>query len=238
MNTPHHLDYDQLTLLYFDHGPPAALDHLNACAACRDSYSEITLLLNAARAIPVPEKDTDWEQRLWNTIAPSVRLALPRPRPMRFSPWLLAPAFAALLAMAFLVGRSTRPAPAAAFSPQARERVLLITLGDHLDRSQIVLAELVNAPEGVSLNIAAQQQLAGSLVSENRLLRQVVSRQGDLSDAAVLDDLERVLLDVAHSPAEVSPGELDRLRQRIASQELLFKVRVITTNVREKGMKL
>jgi hypothetical protein len=125
-----------------------------------------------------------------------------------------------------------------AFSPKSRERVLLITMGDHLDRSQIVLAELANAPESGKTDISAEQQLATRLLGENRLLRQTAQHVGDASDAALLDQLERVLLDIAHSPTEVSSGELKDLQDRIEAQGLLFKVRVVSAADRQKGMKL
>ena len=51
---------------------------------------------------------------------------------------------------------------------------------------------------------------------------------------AILDDLERVLVDVAASPSTVSQEDLDAVRRRIAAKELLFKVRVVSGQVRER----
>ena len=111
-------------------------------------------------------------------------------------------------------------------------------MGDHLDRSQIVLAELANAPESGKTDISSEQQLASRLIGENRLLRQTAQYSGDASDAALLDQLERVLLDIAHSPTQVSSGELKDLQDRIESQGLLFKVRIVGAADRQKGLKL
>ena len=52
--------------------------------------------------------------------------------------------------------------------------------------------------------------------------------------ASVLDELERVLVDIAASPATVSQEDLDSVRRRIDSKELLFKVRVVSSQVRER----
>ena len=52
--------------------------------------------------------------------------------------------------------------------------------------------------------------------------------------ASLLDDLERVLVDIAASPATVSQEDLDSVRRRIDSKELLFKVRVVSSQVRER----
>jgi hypothetical protein len=52
--------------------------------------------------------------------------------------------------------------------------------------------------------------------------------------ASFLDDLERVLVDVAAGPSTVSQEELDSVRRRIESKELVFKVRVVSSQVRER----
>ena len=63
--------------------------------------------------------------------------------------WMLTPAFAALLTIAFVAGRLTeRSSQASGISEKARERVLLMSLSDHLEQSQIVLANVANADPG------------------------------------------------------------------------------------------
>jgi hypothetical protein len=52
--------------------------------------------------------------------------------------------------------------------------------------------------------------------------------------ASVLDELERVLVDIAASPATVTQEDLDSVRRRIESKELLFKVRVVSSQVRDR----
>jgi len=49
------------------------------------------------------------------------------------------------------------------------------------------------------------------------------------------DELERVLLDVAHSPGEVTPAQLENIRQRIASRGILFKVRVVGQELQQRS---
>jgi hypothetical protein len=52
--------------------------------------------------------------------------------------------------------------------------------------------------------------------------------------ASVLDDLDRVLLDIAHSPSKISPTELEKLRHRLEAEGILFKIRVLGSNVRNQ----
>ena len=52
--------------------------------------------------------------------------------------------------------------------------------------------------------------------------------------ASVLDELERVLLDVAHSPKEVSAAQLETMQERIAAKGILFKVRVVGQELQQR----
>ena len=52
--------------------------------------------------------------------------------------------------------------------------------------------------------------------------------------ASLLDELERTLVDIAASPSTLSQGDLDQVRRRIESKGLLFKVRVVSSEVRER----
>jgi hypothetical protein len=76
--------------------------------------------------------------------------------------------------------------------------------------------------------------MAADLLDDNRLYRQTAANNGDKGVASVLDDLENVLMEIAHSPSEVSNRQLDDLRQEIQDRGLLFKVRVLGSRVREQ----
>ena len=116
--------------------------------------------------------------------------------------------------------------------------MLLVAVGDHLERSQMVLIELANAPAGEALNVKAQRALADELVSANRLYRQTAARSGEPALTAVLEELERVLVEVASGPDALTPGDLAELQKRIESRGLLFRVRVIGSQVREREREL
>ncbi len=227
-------------------------EHLGACEACRASFQTFERVLAAVNAAPVPERDDAYGSRIWQRIRP--RLA-ERTKPS-WSEWLLprrlvaTAAVAAIVVAAFLAGRYwpggrvQPPSDSAIVEPvqareQVRERILLVAVGDHLDRSQMVLLELVNAPsKGTSgkdgVDISSEQQRAEDLVAANRLYRQTATSTGDAAMASVLDELERALLEIAHSPAKVTPKQLDDLRKRIEARGILFKVRVVGMQVRER----
>jgi hypothetical protein len=154
--------------------------------------------------------------------------------------WAAAALVATLVVAAFLAGRYYPKAQSGgqtANAGQVRERILLVAVGDHLERSQTVLLELVNAQPGQSLDVASERERAGDLVAENRLYRQTAARTGDARVASVLDDLEPVLMEIAHGPDRLTPEEVENLRQRIEGDGILFKVRVVGSTVRHREEK-
>jgi hypothetical protein len=234
-----HINEEQLVLYYYgENAEPAAVEgHLAECAACRSEYQNLQLVLNTVDSAPAPDRPADYGTQVWQRIASKVRRrrgwsALLQPRW-----WVLVPTTAMLVLMAFFAGRLSHRVdqPTMASTSQVRERILLVAVGDHLDRSQMVLAELSNSPDGKGkIDISEEQHQAEGLLDDNRLYRQTARSTGDNAVAAVLDDLERVLLEIAHSPSQVSNDRLEQLRQEISERGLLFKVRVVGSQVRQR----
>ncbi|HEY1493483.1 MAG TPA: hypothetical protein VGF49_03035, partial [Candidatus Solibacter sp.] len=141
---------------------------------------------------------------------------------------------------AFFAGRTYpgghQPAKLAAVDAQAGQRVLLVAVGDYLERSQMVLIELANANPKAALDITSEQERAVDLVTETRLYRQTAEHTGDTQITGVLDELERVLVDITHAPSNISPQQLQELRQRLEAEGILFKIRVLGSNVRNQDV--
>lgn len=237
-----HLTEEQFVLYYYGEGDGAAAvrEHLDACEACRAEYGNLQRVLNVVNAAPLPERAASYGAEVWGRLAPAIggrrRFMLPLLWPARH--WAAAASVAALVAVAFLAGRyyPKPPAPSRTASApgQVRERILLVAVGDHLERSQMVLVELANARPGQALDVSAERTRAEDLVAENRLYRQTAARTGDANVAAVLDELEPVLLEIARGPGQLSPEEVEKLRARIEAGGILFKVRVVGSTVRHR----
>jgi hypothetical protein len=238
-----HLSEDDLVLLhYHEDAGSEANAHLAGCAACADRLRALGRTLALLRAPEAPERGEDYGARVWARLRPGLELREARPKvvPIRGRLWPRAVSVAALaaaLVLAFLLGRRFPDQPQS-LSAEVRERVLLVAVGDHLERSQMVLVELVNAPVDEAMNVKAQRALADELVSANRLYRQTAARSGEPALTAVLEELERVLVEVAAGPDALTPDDLAELQRRIESRGLLFRVRVIGTQVREREKEL
>jgi hypothetical protein len=232
-----HLTEEQLILTYYGEAPgnDETDRHLGGCSVCRDDYRRLQLVLNSIES-PVPDPGPDYEAQVWAKLAP----AIPKRRWQSWrhrERWLPIGAVAGLIIAAFFAGRLTHvPQQQTASAPQVRERILVVAVGDHLETSQMVLAEIVNSARSeTAVDFSTERQLAEGLVNANRLYRQTAAAEGDTGVASVLDDLERVLIEVAHSPDTLSAAQMDALRQRIEVQGLLFKIRVIGSQMRERS---
>ena len=83
--------------------------------------------------------------------------------------------------------------------------------------------------------MSAAQGWADDLLATSRLYRQDAAEAGERSIAAVLDDLERALIEIVHSPAKATPADLELMRRRIDAASLLFKVRVMSDELQRRG---
>jgi hypothetical protein len=243
-----HLSEEELILHYYgepgEPGEPgdalACEHHLEECGGCRALYASLQRVLNVVDSLPVPERSAEYGARVWQRI--ENRLGARRRTLWALPAWwrwaVAGAACAALMATAFVAGRSyprpNRPAQMAAADAQNGERVLLVAVGDYLERSQMVLIELTNASPQGSLDISAEQERAGGLVTETRLYRQTAARTGDARIAGVLDELERVLVEITHAPSNITQPQLEEMRQRLEAEGILFKIRVLGANVRKQ----
>lgn len=240
-----HVNEEDLVLYYY--GEDGALcdrvqAHLIECGGCREQLQALQRVLNVVES-PVPEPSADYEERVWQAVAPRATRRAGRWWSMIPRQWAVAAAMCLVAVVAFVAGRyspgidggsETNGQLAGAAEP-VQERVLVVAAGDHLERSRMVLVELVNASGRGKINIAGEQQNAESLLRENRLFRQTAVAAGDNHLAALLEDLERVLAEVAHGPDEVSSAELDEFRERIESQGLIFKMRVVGSRLEDRA---
>jgi hypothetical protein len=232
-----HCSDEELLLEYYGEASRQSV-HRRECAECDERYRELTATLKSITLEP-PERGEHYGLEVWQAI----RHRLPERQRTWHSlltpQWGLAAA-ALLLVVGFTAGRlwpgsAPDAEPAVAVSApnagddDARRRVVLSTVTDHFDRSDRVLAEIMNTPEPSDLSV--QQQWAGDLLAASRLYRQNAMAINEPAVAAVLEEVERVLLDIVHQPPDATAADLEEIRRRIDSAALLFKVRVMSNEL-------
>jgi hypothetical protein len=254
MNTTHHYSEEDLILHYYGERRGAGRDverHLESCSPCRTAYQALAGTLALVTPAEPPARGEQYGLEVWQRIRHQL--------PERENAWWmaagwfgrnhLATAAAALVlvAGAFVAGRTwprqPTPVPASANlsnpanpgNPANLEnpgnRLLLSVVADHLDRSERMLTDIMNA---TSRDISVEQAWADDLLNTSRLYRQDAEDAGEPLLANVLDDIERSLLEIVHSPSNISAAALEQLRRRIDAATLLFKVRVLSDELRRR----
>jgi hypothetical protein len=247
-----HYSEDDLILYFYEERPRSAdiQQHLDTCAPCAAAYRELLATLKMIATPEAPERGDQYGLEVWQRI----RHQLPEQEMPWWSAWFradrlaLAGAFAVLLLAAFVAGRwwsaANAPAPtvasAAPTPPNAagtagddgRRRILLTSVADHLDRSERVLTDIMNVTGGS--DISNEQRWAEDLIVSSRLYRQDAADAGEQSVALMLDEIERSLLEIVHTPSRATAARLDEIRRRIDAASLLFKVRVLGSELRQR----
>ena len=185
-------------LIAYREGEPtqreAIAEHLTSCTACRAELDRIEAVLSALDNFPVPERGPEYGRAVWQQIAPRLPEKAGRGWRAWLEPrrWVAIGAMAAVVIAAFVAGRWTKkpePGAPAASVAQVRQRVLVLAVGEHLGKSEMVLMELANAAPASSgqkeINISAEQKRAEDLLDANRLYRETAQHDGDAALASV-----------------------------------------------------
>ncbi len=243
-----HLTHDQLVLHYYGETPRDATSvdgHLRACATCRAELARLHQTLALVDTSAEGDPPAGYEATLWARLQDQLEAPLSWWRRLGHDgpvKWAMAGTLATVLLGAFLAGWLARevvapaPAPARVDATTATvpRRVLVAAVGDHLERTQMALAELMNTSHATGADFDDDRARASDLVAMNRLFRQSAELSGDTQMDDVLEQLERVLVEIANAPAGLSTADLDALRARIERGGLIFRVRVLSDELRAR----
>jgi hypothetical protein len=253
-----HLSDEDLLLDYYgeaeDARRPDIREHLAACAECRALDRELRGVLALVESEPLPEAPVGFEQQMWARLEPHIAgAAFRRSGEVRLKPdatyrtfwrfefprWALAASAAALAGASFWLGRVWEPAPAPSVAvvgdaQAVSERMLRNEVEEHLERTQRVLVELANADDSAPVMLAGNRERAADLVAAGRLYRRSIEDIGDAETRDLLEAVERVLVEIANGPEVESSNDLSGVRARISDQDLIFRLRLMTAEMRAR----
>jgi hypothetical protein len=232
--SPNHLSEEQMILHFYDEPGSGtaggAASHLSECAECQQRFASLRTLLNSVDTMRVPERGDGYGAEVWKRV--EWRMRGVRPAARSSSQWKQWAAIAAMLAVGiggYAIGKWQQQTARPELSDVA-SKVLMVALTEHLERSQVVMKELSNVAEP---DIRYEREEASDLLESNRLYRQSAARQGDTQTVVLLEDLERLLTEIAHSPDKLGAAELEALRQRIEDES--FKVKVLSSHLERQA---
>jgi len=215
--------------------------HLAECEECATAFARLETDLATVRTMEVPERDAAYGERMWARVAERLPMESPRENaPARKRFWevalgrglVYAAAGAALVAGAFYLGRvwehghaprteaKSMPAP-------AQQHVVVVVLGDHLDRSERLLVELKHAGADDAESVSPLKDEARNLLAANHVFRADAEKSGDAELSEALDHLDRLLTEMANQPGGMNAAAIARLQDEMNTDGLLFDVRVL-----------
>jgi hypothetical protein len=231
-----HLSEEELIEVYYGEASGAASEHARVCRECGAQLAELQRDLEGAKMAAVPARGADYGEIVWQSLRP--RLIPYEKKRAGWRGWeqwrlaMLAVGCAALVAAAFVGGRvwERRTAKtenvAVNAGSQAKQRVVLVVLTDHLDRTERLLVALEHADSSDRAENAELQSEARELLASNRLYRTTASDAGDPALAGALDRLEGVLAEIANDP-NLTSEDLARVRKEMNTEGILFEIRVL-----------
>ena len=237
-----HLSEEELIEHYYEEDARNAESerHLKTCAACSAGYAELRRVLDGVTPATSPVLDEEYGKQVWESIRGALPVYERTESRWNFArlwkPLSFIAACAVLLVAAFLAGRQWQRTQTVArgLDPQARQRVVVVVLGDHLDRSERLLVELNHADARDAAEAIPLRTEARDLLATNRLVRQSAKDAGDPQLNASLERLERVLIELANQPGGLTEADLNQLRQEMNTDGLLFDIRVLRSQVMGK----
>ena len=260
MDTRHISDEDLLLDYYGEVTPEQRSEmraHVKTCADCQSLDRELRAVLALVDSEPLPEAPPEFEREMWARLEPVVtgfsrtseaRLKADTPTAdtawsFELPRWALAASVAALAVGSFALGRvwdtpTTPPLVSTTEVRELSERMLRSEVEEHLERSQRVFVELVNADDSAPVRLASDRERAADLVAAGRLYRRSAEEMGDADTRDLLEDVERVLVEIANGPEVESSNDLSEVRARIADQDLIFRLRVMTAGMQARERRL
>jgi hypothetical protein len=235
-----HLTEDEMVERYYGEDLPDGARHLETCSECGRAYAALKSDLNEVAAIEPPPRDERYGEEVWRSLSPFVA-AYPERRPAhrRVNLWLrlaAAGACAVLVAAAFYAGRvwehrQPHTTVAKTPAPAPHQRVVIVVLSDHLDRTERLLVELKHADADDQEMISPMRDEAGILLAANQRFKEDAEKSGDPDLSAALDRIDRLLTQMTSHPGGLDAVALARLRHEMDTDGLLFEVRVLRSRI-------
>jgi hypothetical protein len=252
-----HLSEEELIAhLYGEADNSTVSGHLDVCANCSRAYAALRADLAEMKFVDPPERDAFYGEKVWASLSAVLPARKPRKRnlfglgslgfgSLRLKSWkgLSYAAACVLLGVCTFIGgrlwerkqargtadlHSGQRLPPVVHAPQ---RVVVVVLGDHLDRSERLLVELKHTDAGDAEMVSPLREEARSLLADNSFCRQKAVHADDAALTDALDRLDHLLRVLANQPEGLSSTTLAQLQHEIDADGLLLDVRVLRSRL-------
>lgn len=239
-----HLTEEELLQQYYKESPQQEEQqiHLDLCKVCGKAYVSLKDELDAIPVQEAPFRGEAYGEEVWLKL--QSRLPIYEKKASfwnqlwHWKPLIYAISCLLLVTTAFFFGRqwerrnTNQQQPMAQNNEAGKERVVLMVVGDHLDRSERLLVALNHADTADGSTAAPLKKEAKELLVENRLYRENAQIAADPLMTGALDHLERVLVELSHQPEGITPKAIAQLQKEMNTKDLLFEIRVLRTKTK------
>lgn len=245
-----HLNEEELIEHYYG-GPETrayriAQRHMDGCAECAAESAKLADEMKELDGLQSDGLSAAYGESVWNRVAQRLPSLEMDETPRRRMSWGLmlgwAGACVVLIVAAFEIGRlwehRQHPPNAVVVRPAApvERQVVVVVLGDHLDRSERLLVELKHADGEDADVVRPMRDEARALLAANHVFLEDADKSGDAALTQALDHLGHLLSDVANAPAGLNAASIARLQKEMQAEGLLFKVRVLRSQSPHREM--
>jgi len=208
----------------------AIREHLEGCPECAGMAESIAETLRVFSAEPVPQANLD---HAWQRLRGSLPAPVIAPRRTPIWQWLAAPVLAGTLLIGFFAthhrstpqGHDTAHLAPGPLTEQPRDP----ELAAHLDSAERLLTEVTHSSGPLD---ATTRRQAHDLLLTNAVYIRKADEDGDVADAAVLEDLSRTLTTLEHESGSNKTDDGWHLNVQMNAHGLLLDLRILQQNDR------
>jgi len=245
-----HLTEEEMIGQVYGEGNWAAVErHLDDCPECAEAFAKLQRDLAEVDQVVAPARDAQYGERVWAAIADSLPVYAREKKKRWWESGLYkglsyATACALLVACAFYAGQlweqHKQPGIAAVKQmpvPQQTKQqpIVVVVLGDHLDRSERFLVQLKHADLDSTAMASPMRDEARSLLAANKVCRKNAAQSDDKELTTALDHLDSLLADAANTPGGLNSQSIARLQDEMNREGVLFEVRVLRSRVTHRA---
>lgn len=238
-----HLTEEEMIGHAYGEDAGGAKPHLDGCAECAASFAELKSDLAEIDRVEAPVRDEQYGTQVWQAIAGTLpKYEAPRRRWLSMSLMRglsYAAVCALLVAIAFYAGRKweqrgKEDREAQSNQQKPKQPIVVVVLGDHLDRSERLLVELKHVDAGNADMVSPLRDEARSLLSANRICRKNAEQAKNPELESALGRLDHVLTEISDQPGGLNAASITRLKNELNADGLLFEVRVLRSRSRDQ----
>jgi hypothetical protein len=225
-------------------------DHLSSCETCSAEYQQLSWTLKVMDHREIPVAQPEYWQNYWARLSERLPAKMPRIFWPDWRSWFppvalpgrpaLIPLVAALLLVAtgIFIGRTTLlrgPGPGVPVQATVFDPSLIAEFNElassYLERTKMVLMGLNNfdprMDDPAALNVSRHRDLSQELLLQGRMLRNHQVTAADPRMQILIDEIERVLLQVANSSGEDPMWTVRMAQEGIDKNSILLRITLV-----------